>query len=208
MEARTNQEWLERIELIGGTPCLDFVNSVGDCIGPRPLDHLQSYADLLFWLQRCQLLPAAEAARLTALSRRSPRITADALRHAQHFRDAAWRLLAALVRDTAPAPQDLADVNRVVERAYAHMQLEPQGAGFRLARRSETDLEQAVWPAARALAEFLGSAELGRLRMCADEACGWLFVDRSRNGLRRWCSMRDCGNRAKVREHYRRTHLQ
>jgi predicted RNA-binding Zn ribbon-like protein len=34
--------------------------------------------------------------------------------------------------------------------------------------------------------------------------CGWLFVDESRNGSRRWCSMKDCGNRAKARRHYRK----
>jgi len=29
-------------------------------------------------------------------------------------------------------------------------------------------------------------------------------VDESRNGSRRWCSMKDCGNRAKARRHYHR----
>ncbi|WP_352849024.1 CGNR zinc finger domain-containing protein [Mesorhizobium sp. M0199] len=38
-----------------------------------------------------------------------------------------------------------------------------------------------------------------RLRVCP--RCGWLFVDISRGGKRRWCNMRVCGNREKVARH-------
>src|SRR6185437_6680981 len=37
------------------------------------------------------------------------------------------------------------------------------------------------------------------LRACADPECGWLFLDRSQARRRRWCSMAECGNRAKAR---------
>ena len=46
----------------------------------------------------------------------------------------------------------------------------------------------------------------GRLRECRDDSCGWLFLDRSRNGSRVWCSSADCGNRSRARRHYRRHH--
>jgi len=51
---------------------------------------------------------------------------------------------------------------------------------------------------------FLQEVERDRIRQCADDACGWLFVDRSRNNSRRWCDSTDCGNRNRVRRHYRR----
>jgi predicted RNA-binding Zn ribbon-like protein len=38
-----------------------------------------------------------------------------------------------------------------------------------------------------------------RLRTCGNRRCGWLFVDRSTNGRRRWCDPKACGNRMKVR---------
>lgn len=38
-----------------------------------------------------------------------------------------------------------------------------------------------------------------RLRACGNRRCGWLFVDRSANGRRRWCDPKACGNRMKVR---------
>lgn len=67
------------------------------------------------------------------------------------------------------------------------------------------DLEMPLWPIARSAAELLTSpAALPTLRLCASERCAWLFLDTSRNGSRRWCSMRTCGNRAKARRHHAR----
>ncbi|WP_438447324.1 CGNR zinc finger domain-containing protein [Gorillibacterium sp. sgz5001074] len=51
-------------------------------------------------------------------------------------------------------------------------------------------------------AELLTAPEPPPVRMCGGEGCGWLFLDETRNRKRRWCSMSDCGNRAKQRRHY------
>jgi predicted RNA-binding Zn ribbon-like protein len=40
-----------------------------------------------------------------------------------------------------------------------------------------------------------------RIRTCAADDCGMFFVDQSRPGTRRWCSMQRCGTLAKVRAH-------
>jgi predicted RNA-binding Zn ribbon-like protein len=49
---------------------------------------------------------------------------------------------------------------------------------------------------------LLAGNELRRLRICGN--CGWLFVDRSRNGSRLWCDMAVCGNRQMAKRHYHR----
>lgn len=43
------------------------------------------------------------------------------------------------------------------------------------------------------------------VRRCAHPACVLLFLDRSKSGVRRWCEMTTCGNRAKVAAHYARS---
>ena len=55
------------------------------------------------------------------------------------------------------------------------------------------------------LVEALASGDTDRFRICANDACRWVFEDRSRAGRRRWCDMTSCGNRAKVRR-YRSKH--
>ena len=201
MKARDVRPWLENTELIGGAPCLDFVNSVADCIGPDPVEQLRSYPELLFWLGRCGLLADNESRRLLKQAKLCPDEAARVLKRALRFRDGARRVLTAVATGDTPAPADLDAVNRRVREAHAHLTIVPAGEGFHMMYGTPDDLEQPLRQAARALVDFLVSDDLLRLRMCASDTCGWLFVDRSRNHLRRWCSMRDCGNLAKQRRH-------
>ena len=61
-----------------------------------------------------------------------------------------------------------------------------------------------MWPVARSVAELLTSPNLGRVKVCGGEGCGWMFLDESRNASRRWCDSRNCGNRKRVRKHLAR----
>jgi predicted RNA-binding Zn ribbon-like protein len=69
---------------------------------------------------------------------------------------------------------------------------------------SDTSLERLLWPVARSAAELLVSGAADDVRECASETCSWLFLDRSPRRSRRWCSMKTCGNRDKVRRFYAR----
>ncbi|MEO1679252.1 MAG: CGNR zinc finger domain-containing protein [Pseudomonadota bacterium] len=61
----------------------------------------------------------------------------------------------------------------------------------------ESSLTGIILTSAKAL--LFDPREIARIKKCAGPRCGWLFVDESRNGRRRWCSMETCGNRAKAR---------
>jgi len=57
---------------------------------------------------------------------------------------------------------------------------------------------------ALAVAGLLASPDLSRVGRCANEPCGWLFVDRTRSRTRRWCTSAGCGNRERAKRHYER----
>jgi predicted RNA-binding Zn ribbon-like protein len=54
-------------------------------------------------------------------------------------------------------------------------------------------------------AEVVLTVNPERLKTCAGNHCGWMFVDESPNNRRRWCAMAICGNRAKAKRHYEAT---
>lgn len=58
--------------------------------------------------------------------------------------------------------------------------------------------------AVSALAILADPREIKRVKCCPGDACGWLFLDETRNARRRWCMMETCGNRAKARRNYAR----
>lgn len=110
---------------------------------------------------------------------------------------------AAATRTVAPA--DLAALNAGLTRAMAHARIADSGDGFVWDWDPDpTALDRMLWPVARAAADLLTAAPRPTIRMCEGPACGWLFVDTTKNRRRRWCSMEDCGNRAKARRFYER----
>jgi predicted RNA-binding Zn ribbon-like protein len=105
-----------------------------------------------------------------------------------------------------PPAADLAAFNAELARSLARSRIVLTAEGFAWDWTDGGDaLDQMLWPVVRDASDLLTSEELDRVGQCADDRCGWLFLDSSRNRSRRWCSMEDCGNRAKARRHYQRT---
>jgi predicted RNA-binding Zn ribbon-like protein len=193
------------VEFIGGALCLDFANTVGGLRGAVAYEYLTSYANLVAWSQQAGLLNEGEARRLLEAAARAPGEAAAALERAIVLREVIYRLFAALAAGAAPAAADLDALNHAIERGMLGAHLMAMAEGFRLAWRAEEHaLDPMLGPIARSAATLLTSAELGLLRQCASETCGWLFVDTTKNHRRQWCSMTGCGNRARVQRHRQR----
>ena len=193
---------------VGGRLCLDFVNTVdprGDGMGH---DYLASYADILDWFEMVDVrLPRS----ISWLRRRAKAATDEATaahRQALAMREAAFAVLATSRVGGDVRHADLAKLNQALGESIGHRVLAAaERGGVREEWRPSDSLGQVLWPVAIDAWDLLTEPELALVRQCPLEAggCGWLFLDTSRAGNRRWCDMRTCGNRAKVRAHYTRT---
>jgi predicted RNA-binding Zn ribbon-like protein len=197
-------------DLSGGRLPLDFVNTVGGMRGVKPKDHLGSYADLVGFAQQTKAIGDAHARHLLAEARRRPRDAEAAFREAIALREALYRVFLTRARGGSPAADDLALLSKAVARALGHRRLACDGQCFTFAWDEGPDaLDAPLWPVAESAASLLTSRdELARVRVCDmfdEQECSWLFVDQTRARTRRWCSMTDCGNRAKARRHHART---
>lgn len=195
---------LDELSLVGGRLILDFTNSVGSRGVVNERDRLKGYPELLWWGVRAEVLTDAERRELLRRAEERPAEAGDVFRRAIDFREASWRVLRAVEDGADPDAADLDTVNREVARAMSHARLARTAEGFAWGWDDALEADRVLWPVARSAAELLTSPELGRVGRCAAESCGWLYLDTSKNRSRRWCDMRDCGNRAKVRRHYQR----
>lgn len=193
------------IEVVGGRLCLDFVNTRHSHFDPQPRDYLGDYADLLRWAQDCVgALSPAQARRLARAARAHPRRAEATMAAARALRDRLYRVFEAAARGAAPDRADLDALNRALAEALAHRRLAPD-AGWQWRWEPEDALELPLWQVLASAAEVLTGDDLSRLKQCpAPDGCGWLFYDVSKNRSRRWCSMRTCGNPAKVRRFQQR----
>ena len=195
----------QTLNLKSGRLCLDFANTADWHASDQPEERLNSYANLVAWAKGVGILTEGQAQQLaSAVMNRSTEV-ADVLARAIDLREAIFRIFSAISMGTSPAEADLAILNEVLAAALGRLQLVSTPDGFGWEWNAGGDrLDQMLWPVAQSAADLLTSEELNRVGQCADDNCGWLFMDMSRNRSRRWCDMGDCGNRAKARRHYAR----
>jgi predicted RNA-binding Zn ribbon-like protein len=166
-----------------GHVTLDFLATLGGRAGSQ-IERLAAPRDLSRWI--------AEAGIAAA-----PRASRQLLDDARELREAIRRLLGCARGDGRPSASDLRLVNEWARSPVAAPQI---GRDFARVSVGPDPVTGALAHIARESVEFVTGPELARVRTCA--GCTLLFIDRSRPGTRRWCSMERCGNRNKT-AHYR-----
>lgn len=171
---------IDKLPFLGGRLCLDFVNTANWQEG-RPLDErLSDLPALSVWSER------------KGLTAGSP-LTGD-IAEAQGFRCVLRRCFVAA---EGASREDLARLDAV--RRLASPLARSAGGRYHLASDTVGGVLSLV---AQSAAELLLTGMQDRIKACPGEMCGWLFLDESPSGRRRWCSMAVCGNRAKAKRHY------
>jgi predicted RNA-binding Zn ribbon-like protein len=200
-------------QLFAAHPALDLVNTLDNrFIAAGPIERLTNYEDLLAFMRQCSLM---DLPRVTALARHARASgAASALRAARELREA----LAAVFygphgAGAKPPPHVVRTLERHFHAAGDHRELIWQRDAKESATplraqwewgRSETNLKLPVWILAQSAETLLTSSAIDQVHMCSSESCRWLFLDASKNHSRRWCNMKICGNRVKVRRFHAR----
>jgi predicted RNA-binding Zn ribbon-like protein len=169
----------------GGRLSLNFVATVGKW-HTSAFDRVSEPADLARWFR--------DAGLVDELIRIEP----QELAWARELRSALWRMFCG-----GPCGADARVVNQWTSVPLAGPHLEVLGGRVRLTTSVE-DVRGLLGLIARDAAELLGGSLAERVRQCADPECTLLFLDESRAGSRRWCSMEECGARSKMSAYRKR----
>lgn len=199
----------EHYHLEEGHVCVDFVNTDSIQVDPaaphgyQPIDeHLPDLPALGRWGRELGMLSEAEAAVLTAEPAGADHARLDELRSA---RESVRRLIRAHLRAEPLPVADLEAINRIFAPLLDQTRLVAGDDGFQRAFAHpaphpdlERVLDHVTWTIGQSTFDLLTDPdELAMIRECPADDCGYLFRDTS-HGRRRWCSMKSCGNRAKV----------
>jgi predicted RNA-binding Zn ribbon-like protein len=209
-----------RFELVAGSLCLDFVNTVGDRDGTRRYvrNYLQRYEDVVSWGLQAQVLPEREAAALRALAQRRPAEAAAAHERAVNLRETLHAIFSPIAHGAPINPNALPALNAMLPDLLVKSRLATSTEGLAChwtyaadasplsppggeREPSVASFDRVAWTVMQSATELLTSGDLRHVHQCAMESCGWLFLDVSKNKTRRWCAMKLCGNKTKVRQH-------
>jgi predicted RNA-binding Zn ribbon-like protein len=196
---------------VGGDPSIDLVNTVDWTSRGPEQDRLTNYQRLIEWADGTEILSQRAAAALRARAKAHPREAAVAHKAALEARAVLWQVFRSVAR-SEPSGEALGEFNRLLAEALEHLRLLPTAEKRQRDRSLQLrwdqlgeSLESVLWPVIWSAASLLASDESSQIRICGGPDCGWMYVDRSRNGLRRWCQMETCGTREKTRRRYHRT---
>ncbi len=189
------------ISMVGGWLALDFVNTVSDRKNPENFrDYLDSFESLVMWSQRAGLLTPAEAAMLFRVSVDQ---SGHSLQYAQKARESVYLVFRDWIENRSIRQERLKYFNGLLLDAYSYSEIGwNEGGLFRHFPRKELHPDRTTWAVLLSAETLLLSDRLDRVKSC--DACGWLFLDSSKNGTRRWCDMQTCGSQVKARNYYYR----
>lgn len=195
--------------LVGGALCLDFANTVDGHGSAAQDDYLHGYPDLLAWAAHAGIISEPTAHRLVVMADAGLHEPETVFRRAIELRETTFRIFAAIADGSTPRRADLDALRLAYAEAIAQGQLAygPYGAlgatdrGARWTWAQGEKPETILWPIVASAVELLTHGNLARLKRCEGGfgPCNWLFLDTTKAGNRRWCSMAECGGQVKSR---------
>ena len=197
---------IEILSLLGGRLCLDFANTVDSRMDKHSDDFLTDYSDLVRWGRHVGALTDDEEQNLLREAERHPTEASATFERAIILREVIYRVFSEIARGTVPQTDDIEALRSALTEVMVHARITstPDGFAWDWVKREDA-FDRMLWPVVRSAIELLTSEEVKKVKECPGVGdCGWLFLDTSKNGSRQWCSMEDCGSRAKMRRQYAR----
>jgi predicted RNA-binding Zn ribbon-like protein len=176
------------LPFVAGHVALDFVNTAEERGHPGASDALGAPADLRLWGQRYGLISAQAAGD-----------DGDRAEFARAI-EARELLYALFLARRAGQPAAEVQVARLTElgaAAYRAGNLQPNDDGSIRWSWDRSELATIRHIAVTGAIDLLQAEPSGRLKQCPGDQCGWFFLDTTKRGNRRWCSMAECGQEAK-----------
>ncbi|BCG83847.1 CGNR zinc finger domain-containing protein [Mesorhizobium sp. 113-3-3] len=180
-----------------------FVNTAAWRLRSDVEERLPNPEALLDWFHANDLISRGERTALQRAWKSDVEAAHSFYESAVALRELIYNLLIARIGGQTPRTKDLEAFNDFLAAGGAGASLVWRAGDY--GWRATKGLASVLTPITLSAVELLTGTRSGKVRQCQDDrGCGWLFVDESRAQNRRWCSMGDCGNRAKAHRHYHR----
>ena len=199
--SREANEWIDGFLLVANRPILDLLNTKPVLAG-GPTELLPDVRALERWLIASGMVTSRKTKAIVRGWRDSTEATAF-LKQLIAFRERLREAVLRLENGSSPTDAFLAEVNSLLLQYPRHTSLHRRDG--KVIREAVFELGEPadLWtPIIDATADLLAEADFSRIRKC--ESCVVHFLDTSKKGSRRWCSMNICGNKLKVAAYQRR----
>lgn len=193
----TSGRW--QFDLCGDHLALNFANTVSSRHTDAPIERLTSYEELVSFAVQSDVIDENTGKRLLKQAKKRPVEAARVLNDALELRDALFGIFEKIALEQPPRDEDRRVLNERLQRMHLSRDLQWEWS-------CDPDaLDVMLAPILQSAFDLITAKDVRqRIKLCGADDCVWLFLDTSKNGTRRWCDMKQCGNRMKARRFYER----
>ncbi|NRD79148.1 CGNR zinc finger domain-containing protein [Bacillus sp. BRMEA1] len=181
--------------VLGGAVWINLVNT----INKRMDDILDDQSRTIQWLEANNLLGESNAETI-----KNPELLQSLIDELQGLRSLCKEILTELEEQGTPSAYAKDQIQKLIERVHVRLTLVQAAEKLDLICQGVTLLDHVLYQIVHSMIHTLSTVSLDRIRKCEHENCILYFIDTSKSGKRRWCSMETCGNRQKAAEFYAR----
>jgi predicted RNA-binding Zn ribbon-like protein len=196
-----HSDWIDGFLFVGNHLALNFLNTKPH-LDDGPREFLPDAAAFERWLGAAGVFMSARTRSAMRAWGKTPR-AARFMKELRQFRE---RLRTAVLRiesGALPAKSFLEEVNGLLTRYPRQSALVNESSLVVRKYFFEPRDPEAFWALiAEAVVSLFADTDHSRMRKCP--LCVVHFLDTSKKGSRRWCSMNICGNKVKVARYQRR----
>lgn len=196
---------MDTLPLDGGALCFHFINTVNAWRGVNLHEYLDNYEEVLKWCNKVDILTEKKRKALQDHAAKHPAAAGTALQTLHDAREMLYHFFAAIAADDGRTMDStiLEKFNSTLSDALSHLQFSSTPTGIVPGwKENKTDLLAPLWIVMQSAWEILTLEDHGRIKEC--EACGWVFMDHTKNNKKRWCSHLTCGSIEKSKRYYHR----
>jgi predicted RNA-binding Zn ribbon-like protein len=189
------------VQMDGGTPALNFVNTLRHRSRDKSIDYLKNYEAFIDWCGRAKIIDDDYASHLNFEGYCYTREAAEVFERIITARFMLYELFMALIKREAADEIFMTSFNKLADTATAHLLYQITADGFdRVWHNIDDDLEAPLWMIIESAAYLLLYADKSKIKQC--KSCDSLFYDKTTNGTRVWCNPAKCGQAVRAHRHY------
>ena len=190
--------------LDGGSYCFDFANTVHSRRDEDTYDYLNTYEDVIDWSERVNLLPKDRLQKLREYAAADKKEAIQKLKEIIEKRELLYVILSSIIQNKNIDETKIGEFNKFLSESLSHLRLRINKQNIIIEwQQDKIDLTEPLWAVYKDAYDIITTAQLDRIKEC--KACGWVFIDKSKNNSRTWCNMQTCGSIDKAKRYYYNT---
>jgi predicted RNA-binding Zn ribbon-like protein len=188
------------LDLVGGELALDLTNTSSGRGTPGHQEHLRDFDTGMQWIAHARIVTPRDCAYIRTAAASRPKWARALFERLLEIRELIWTIATALAEHRPVAEKLRAALTAAHAESLRFAEIKVRDGAHIWSWNPRRDIQAAILgPITLSALTLLMEKDLSRTKRCAGLECGWLFFDTTKNKRRRWCEMRVCGNRAKVR---------